>query len=219
MTKASRFIVTALGLAWSGLAVAQTVDCLAAVVNGQALTLADVQIAEEFRLFPRAAEGAEGDARSAVLEALIDQRVVLEVTRETGPVDPARLEAALGGVRAAMGEAAFRAALDKFGLTEADLRPYLEDRIRFDRAVAVRFAVRNPVSAAEIESYYRDVYVPGQRGQGLEPKPLEEVLLQIEGRVEESVRAEKVAEWIRNLRRQADVRVNRDCLGRRKEEP
>jgi hypothetical protein len=73
MSQPNRILVTVLCLAWASLAAAQTVDCLAAVVNGQALTLTDVLIAEEFRLFPRAAEVATGDARAAVLDALIDQ--------------------------------------------------------------------------------------------------------------------------------------------------
>jgi hypothetical protein len=217
MSQPNRIVLTVLCLAWACLAAAQTVDCLAAVVNGQALTLTDVLIAEEFRLFPRAAEVATGDARAAVLDALIDQKVVLELSRESGPVDPARVEEALTGIHEALGGEAFGEGLAKFGLVEADLRPYLEDRLRFERAVAIRFAVRTPVSARDVDTYYRDVYAPERRSQGLEPEPLTAVRARIEARVEQAARADKIAEWIKNLRRQADVRINRDCLERRQE--
>jgi len=194
------------------LAQAQTVNCLVAFVNGQALTLTDLQIAQEFGLLTWEAEGRIGDPRLAVLDALIDQKVVLEVAREPMAVGKDELSQTLAAIREKLGPDVFRSKLRSFGLAEDDLRPYLEDRIRFERIVSTRFAMAIPVSRSDAEKFYREVYTPEQRAKGLEPDAMESVIPDLETRIRENLRARKVADWIRNVRNQAEVRINRDCL-------
>jgi hypothetical protein len=193
-------------------AAAQTVDCLVAVVNGQAVTLTDLQVAQEFGLFEAGSKPASGDPRLAVLEALIDRTVVLDAAREPVTVGSPDIEAALAAVKKAMGEAAFQAGLKKFGLREADLRPYLESRIRFEKVIATRFSATTPVSRGDVEKYYRDVYTAAQKARGLAPSPLADVRDGIESQLRAASRAEKIAEWVRSLRAQARIRINQDCL-------
>jgi hypothetical protein len=211
MTKkiASLFLFLALG---TGLGRAQTVNCLVAFVNGQALTLTDLQIAQEFGLYDRDIEGRSGDLRLAVLDALIDQKVVLEMARGPAAVGKDELSLALGALRDKLGPAVFRIRLRTFGLAEDDLRPYLEDKIRFTRAISARFSAVIPVSRGDVEKFYREVYGPEQRAKGLEPESLEIVLQGLEARIRDNLKARKVAEWIRNIRAQAEVRINKDCL-------
>jgi hypothetical protein len=199
-------------LAAAGTGSSQTVNCLVAVVNGQAITLTDLQVAMEFGLFDREIEGAAGDPKLAVLDTLIGQKLVLEIGRDPSPVGKEELSAALEDLRARLGPEAFRVKLKKFGLAEGDLRPYLEDRIRYERLIAVRFAAAVPVSRGEAEKYYREVYAPERRGKGLEPGPMESVLSELEARIRGGLRARKVADWIKNIRNQAEVRTNKDCL-------
>jgi hypothetical protein len=206
------FLIFGLLIFTTGLARPQTVNCLVAYVNGQALTLTDLQIAQEFGLFTREGEGQTGDPRLAALDALIDQKVVLEVTREPMAVGKDELSQTLAAVRGKLGPDVFRSKLRSFGLTEDDLRPYLEDRIRFERIVSARFATAIPVPRSDAEKFYREVYGPEQRAKGLEPETLESVISDLETRIRENLRARKVAEWIRNVRNQAEVRINRDCL-------
>jgi hypothetical protein len=193
-----------------GLGRAQTVNCLVAFVNGEALTLTDLQIAQEFGLYDR--DIIEGDLRLAVLDALIDQKVVLEVARGPAAVGKDELSQALGALRDRLGPAIFRNKLSHFGLAEDDLRPYLADRIRFAKAVSTRFSAVIPVSRGDVEKFYREIYDPDERAKGLEPEPLESVLPGLEARVRDDLKARKVAEWVRTIRAQAEVRVNRDCL-------
>jgi hypothetical protein len=196
-----------------GLGRAQTVNCLVAFVNGEALTLTDLQIAQAFGLYDRdIIEGGSGDLRLAVLDALIDQKVVLEVARGPAAVGKDELSQALGALRDRLGPAIFRNKLSHFGLAEDDLRPYLADRIRFAKAVSTRFSAVIPVSRGDVEKFYREIYDPDERAKGLEPEPLESVLPGLEARVRDDLKARKVAEWVRTIRAQAEVRVNRDCL-------
>jgi hypothetical protein len=206
-----------LGLIGTGSLRAQTVNCLVAVVGGQAVTLTDLQIAQEFGLFSRDIEGVGGDPRLAVLEALIGQKVVAEMARGPFTIEKSELDLALESLREKLGPAAFTGKLRKFGLREDDLRPYLEERLRYERVVSRRFAVTIPVSRGEVEEFYRDVYVPEQKAKGLEPESLESVNSALEARVRENLKARKVAEWVRTIRDQAEVWINRDCLDSKKE--
>jgi hypothetical protein len=208
MTKRIMFVI--LLAAAAGLA--QTVNCLVAVVNGDIITLYDVQVAAEFGL-GHAAAGEEGtDPRLAALEALIDRKVVLDLAREARGVDQEELAAALADLRRGLGEEAFAAKLGKFGLSDKDLEPYLEDRILFDRALALRFSQTIPLSLTEVERYYRDTYVPEQARRGLVPEPLERVADRIESTIRDERRARQVSDWVRELRKRADIQIRKDCL-------
>jgi parvulin-like peptidyl-prolyl isomerase len=211
MTKRSACLAFFL-LAGLSLARAQTVNCLVAFVNGQALTLMDLEIAREFGLFEQEAAAGSGDERLAILDALIDQKVVLEVARESVTVRADELSLALGALRGKLGAEAFQAKLQRFGLAEDDLRPYLADRIRFNRVVSTRFSAAVTVSRGEVEKFYREVYSPEQKAKGLEPDAIETVISGLEARIREDLKARKVAEWVRNARSQAEIRINKDCL-------
>jgi hypothetical protein len=191
---------------------AQTVNCLVALVGGRPVTLLDLEVAREFGLFDPALLPTGGDPRLAVLEALIGQKVVLMMTREPISFGREELGLALESLREKAGPAAFAAKLGKFGLREDDLRPYLEERLRYGRIVEARFPAAVLVSRGDVETYYGDVYVPGQRAKGLAPEPLESVLPGLEAAVRDTVRTRKVAEWVRTIREQSEVRINKDCL-------
>jgi len=189
---------------------AQTVNCLVAVVNGNIITLLDVQVAAEFGLGLAAAEGT--DPRLAALEALIDRKVVLDMAREARGLSGEELDAALTGLRREWGDDAFAAKLAKFGLAEKDLEPFLEDRILYERALALRFSQTIPVSLTEVERHYRDSYVPEQTRLGKTAEPLERVADGIESRLREERRMKQTADWVRDLRKRADIQLKKDCL-------
>jgi hypothetical protein len=200
------------GLAAAGAGRGQTVNCLVAVVGGQPVTLTDVRIAQEFGLFDRTVAAAAGDPTLGVLDALIGQKLVLAMARESGPGGTDEPERALADLRARLGPEDFAAKLRKFGLRETDLLPYLAERLRFERVVSARFAAAIPVSRGDVEKYYQDVYVPEEKGKGVVPGPLDDVRAALEARLRAELRAAKIADWVRTIRAQSDVRVNRDCL-------
>lgn len=211
---ASLFAIAIAGLS---LAAPQTVDCLVAVVNGQPVTLTDLQVAREFEFFARDLEGRTGDPRPAVLDALINQKVALEIAREPLTIGKDEIAAAVEALRTNLGPDVFAAKLRKFGLNENDLRPYLEERIRYARVVAARFSTTIPVSRGDVDKFYREVYAPGQKAKGAEPEKVETIIPMLEARVRDNLRARQVSEWLRNIRGQAEVRINKDCLDSAKE--
>ncbi len=210
INKTAGLLLTIL-LAAAGLR-AQIVNCLVAQVGAQPVTLLDLEVAREFRLFDPALLGKVGPPRLAVLEALIGQKVVLMMTREPIPFGREEIDRALEDLRGKAGPSAFAAKLERLGIREDDLRPYLEERLRYERIVSARFPAAALVSRDDIEAYYRDVYVPTQKSKGLEPEPLESVLSVLEAAARDAVRARRAAEWVRTIREQADVRINNDCL-------
>jgi hypothetical protein len=191
---------------------AQTVNCLVAVVNGNIITLHDVQVAAEFGL-GFTATGEEGtDPRLAALGALIDRKVVLDMAREARGVDREELDAALADLRRGLGESAFASKLAKFGLAEKDLEPYLQDGLLYERALSLRFSQTIPVSLTEVERQYRDSYVPEQARLGKEVEPLERIADRIESAIRDERRAKQMGDWVRDLRKRADIQVRKDCL-------
>ena len=206
----ARFLIA--GILATGGVRSQTVNCLVAVVGNQAITLVDLRVAQEFGLFDRDSGGASISDPAAVLEALIGQKLVAAMAREPGTTAKGEVDRAVAELRSKLGPDAFAAKLAKFGLKEADLRPYLEERLRYERVVSARFIAPVALSRGDVEKYYRDVYAPGERAKGREPAALESVLASLEARVRAELRARKVVEWVRTIRSQADVRINRDCL-------
>ncbi len=199
------FLAAAAGLA-------QTIDCLVAVVNGEIITLLDVQVTAEFGLGRSPAVEAGKDSKLDALDALIDRKVILDIAREARGVDAGELAAAVEGLRRGLGEDVFAAKLGKFGLVAKDLEPYLADRILCERALARRFSQTIPVAVTEVERHYRDIYSPERTRLGLEAEPFEKVAAAIESRIRDERRAQQTGEWVRDLRDRADIQLKKGCL-------
>jgi len=191
---------------------AQTINCVVAVVNGEIITLLDVEIAAEFGLGYESAEEPSPDPRLAALEVLIDRKVILGLAREARGVNMDELAAAVADLRRVVGEEAYAAKLDKFGLDDKDIAPYLEDRILYDRALGLRFSQSIPVSVTEVERHYRDIYVPERVRLGAAVDPFDRVAGTIESRIRGERRAQQTASWVRDMRKRADIQIKKDCL-------
>jgi hypothetical protein len=191
---------------------AQTVNCVVAVVDGQIITRLDVEIAVAFGLAGSPSDTAGLDTKLAVLDVLIDRKVVLDLAREVRPPGKDEVAAALADLRRSFGEQTFQSRLGRFGLTPKDLEPYLADRILFDRAMALRFSQSIPVSVTEVERYYRDIYVPEQSRLGATAGPLDRVSGTIEARIRDERMAQQTAGWVRDLRKTTEIQIRKDCL-------
>jgi len=205
-----KILILTLLAAAAGLA--QTVNCVVAVVNGEIITLLDVEVAAAFGLGRGPEVEPATDPRFAALDALIDRKVVLDLASDVRGVSGEELDAAVAEVRRSVGEDAFAARLGRFGLTAGDLAAYVEERILFDRALALRFSQSIPVSVTEVERNYRDIYVPEQTRLGLAVEPLERVAERIEARIRDGRRAQQTADWVRDMRKRVDIQIKKDCL-------
>jgi len=193
-------------------AAGQTVNCVTAVVNGQIITRLDVEIVAAFRLGGAAGEEPGADPRLAALDALIDRKLVLDLAREARSVTKDELDAARADLSRTLGDAAFGESLARFGLRPQDLDPYLQDRILFDQATGLRFSQSIPVSITEVERFYRDIYVPEQARANAAADPLDKVGATIEARIRGDRRASQIERWVRDLRKNADIQIKKDCL-------
>ena len=146
----------------------EVVDRMVAVVNGSELiTYSDLlwQIALQPGVpldSPR-----QEDLRRA-LELLVDQRLVLQEAGKLPHVHATEEEikaAETDLVKRFPSLEEFHQRLERVGLTEPQLREIIHDRIDMAKYLDFRFRSFTVVTPQEVESYYRDVYVPRRRRQ------------------------------------------------------
>jgi len=190
----------------------ETVNCIAAVVNGRLITLMDVKIAESLGFFETGGIAEPRERRKAILEKLIDQKVVIEFARERAPLEPAKVDDARNNLLAALGREEARRRMAEFGLDGSDLLPYLEEKVLSETIIASRFGRSESVSLKEIEAYYGETYAPSRRKRGEEPRPLIEVLDVLEAEIKKSKVEVQAGIWIKNLRQQSEIVIRTDCL-------
>jgi len=195
-----RFIAgLAILVAASGSARAEIIDRLLAVVDTQIITLSDVRAALRFGLVP---EDVSLDPTGAVLQRLIDRRLMLiEVDRYAPPepADPA-VNASLAAVERRFKDAlAFEIALTQSGLTREELRRQLRDSLQ------QRFSTALQVSDDEVARYYREHPEDFTRDGQL--RSFDDVREIARTRVIESQRAAFVRQWVEGLRRRGAVQL------------
>ncbi len=188
------------------------VNCIAAFVNNEIITRADVEIAEALEIFEPAGGADPAARRGRILDKLIDRMLVLAQVRDAAASDPAQVEAEWAGLVARLGAPAVRARLDAFGMTEADGREILDRGLRFRRLIADRFGRSVSVTLKEIETYYADAYTAARRKEGAPIKPLVEVLDAIEAEILRARIEVQASLWIETLRDQAEIEIRPNCL-------
>lgn len=183
----------------------ETVDRIVAVVNEQVITLTDLRIAEAFGLYDEEFKEKSGDLHQLILERLIDQKLAIALAGEETFVENEELDSYQGRMIEKLGNDQARRRLDEFGLDWQDLRVYIVEKIVYEKIISRRFGQRNIVSLQEIEDYYQKSYVPSQKEKGLEPKPMMELLDEIESRIIQEKIKTQISDWLRNLRKKADI--------------
>ena len=118
---------------------AETIDRVLAVAGGQVIMLSDVTAALEFGLV---SEDGAADRVGAALAKLISRGLVLVEATRYAPPEPGDdvVEKEMATVRARFPSlAAFGAALQRSGLTDAQLRMTLRENLRIRAYIAQRF--------------------------------------------------------------------------------
>lgn len=204
-------LLLALGLT-PGSGLSQVVDCLLAEVDHQAVTLSEIRVRDAFGISSGENQAEVPPSRRALLERVIDLKIVIEFARGEVAVTPAELSSALAVRRAELPAGEFEARLAAFGLRPGDLEPYLEEDLLFRKIIDQRFGRGVAVTLEEIRSLYEQTYVPAQKDRGLEPEPLISVLDKIEEEIRNAKIAVQVRTWIDGLRSQAEVVFKNECL-------
>jgi hypothetical protein len=178
----------------------EIIDRVLAVVDGALITQSDAFRATRLGLV--AIPPGAADPVSAVLDRLIERRLVLaEVDRYAPPEPPeAAVDASLEAVRARVGAAALESTLIQTGGGMDQLRRFFTDDLRISAYVLQRFGTIQPAEA-DVAQYYRD-HAALFAGRNL---------ADVHDAVVASLTAERreavIRDWVAGLRRRANINV------------
>ena len=189
----------------SGPVRAEIIDRVLAVVDTQIITLSDVRAALRFGLVP---EDVTTDPTGAVLQRLIDRRLMLIEVDRYAPPEPseAAVNASLAAVERRFKDAlGLEIALNQSSLTREELRRQLRDTLRIESYLQQRFSTSVQVSDDEVARYYREH--PEEFTREGQVRSFEEARETARARVIEHQRATFVTQWIEGLRKRGSVQL------------
>ncbi|HET8772992.1 MAG TPA: hypothetical protein VFP80_04345 [Thermoanaerobaculia bacterium] len=190
-------------------AAAVTVDRIAAVIDGQVLTVSEISQMVELRFFPRLGTTDE-DYRREVLDALIAQALRYRDVERFGAQDiPAdTIEARVVEIqRRFPSETELLAALTRAELTAEELRALVKRQLQVEAYIQERFAPLVFVTNEEIDEYYRGPWREQRRERGLAVPPLSEVRDEVRSALRLSRLQVEIDRWTSQLRSRANVDV------------
>ena len=184
---------------------AEVIDRILAVVDTQIVTLSDARAALKFALVP---EDVSADPIGAVLQRLIDRRLMLaEVDRYAPPEPtPAAVEAAIAVIERRFKDTLeMEIALNQSAMSREELRRYVRDTLRLEIYFQQRFSTVVQPSEDEILRYYRE-HAAGFTVSG-KLQPLEAARDAARTAVIREQRDVLVRQWVEGLRRRGAVQV------------
>ncbi len=185
----------------------QIIERIVALVDGQVITLTDLKIVEVFGLYEDELE-EKGDNRLFwLLESMVNQKIVIMATSEDFSIEEEEIETELQKVKEKLGPREFQTKLDEFGLGLEDLKDYLKEKLLYQNILSQRFGQGVVVSLQEIENHYQQVYIPSQEKKGLRPRPMMEILGEIESAIKQEKIKKQKTDWINNLKEQAEIEI------------
>ena len=213
--------IAALAVLFAGLhlvprvASAAVIDRIVATVNGHVILQSDWDeaLCYEALLTNRSLAQFTDDDRRAVLDRLIDQELLREQMKSADFPHATDAEVATRVAEArklypqAASDAAWRALLAQYHLTEKDLVAHVRQQIDVMRLVDARLRPTVEIDSKSIESYYRDQFVPKLKQAGASEVPLADVSAKIRELLTQEKVSELLVSWLQNLRSEGHVRV------------
>lgn len=190
-------------------AAAVTVDRIAAVIDGQVVTVSEIAQMVEIRFLARSAAG-EDDHRREVLDALIAQALRYRDVERFGAQDISAdtIEARILEIqRRFASPAEFEAALARAELSLDEVRALAKRQLQVEAYIQERFAPLVFVTNEEISDYYTGTWAAARRERGLPVPPLSEVREEVRAAVRSSRLQSEIDRWTTQLRARASVDV------------
>lgn len=190
-------------------AAAVTVDRIAAVIDGQVITVSEIAQMLEIRFFPRLAPTDE-EHRREILDALIAQALRYRDVERFGAQDISAdaIEARFLEIqRRFPTEAEFNAALGRAELSADEVRALVKRQLQVEAYIQERFAPLVFVTNEEIEDYYRTTWSAARRERGLSVPAMTEVREEVRTAVRSSRLQVEIERWTSQLRARANVDV------------
>ncbi len=101
----------------------------------------------------------------------------------------------------------WRALLERYGLTETDVRNRVAEQLDILRYVDARFRTNIHIDKRSIENYYQEQFLSQLRKTGARDIPLKEVSDRIEEILIQQRMNELTSAWLQNLRTQEEVQL------------
>lgn len=191
----------------------QIIDGIVAKVNKTAILLSDWDEAIRYEAFVdgKPLNKLTDEDHKATLDRLIDQELLRQQLVNGIHVRAERVDAKIAEIRklypGAETEAGWKAALQRYGLTEAQLKEHLKVQIAVLRMVDERLRPGVQVDSHSVETYYREKFLPELRQKGAQDVPLASVAPKIQEVLAQERVDELLTAWLRNLRAQSEIQM------------
>lgn len=208
-------LAVGLVLAASGVVHSAILERIVATVNRRVILESewDETVRFEALMNGRPLQDVTSEQRKQVLARLIEQTLIQE-QMDAGSYPPASPEEvtqhllkARSTVPAWKTDERWRAALQTYGLTQADVEERTAVQVNIQRYLDARFRPDLHIDRRAVDSYYRDQFLPELRRSGGADVPLKDVAPKIEELLTLQRLTELETQWVRALREQADVQV------------
>ncbi len=210
-TKGTKELLVVLCVLCAFVVKADIVDKILVTVGKQVITLSDVRLQSRLEGFFSAKDPAPVDEKkmTVLLDRLIDQALIRREMGEgafpaAGPdvVEPLWLEIR----RRFPDAAAWKAALERYELSEDDLRRLVQFQADFQSFIDVRIRPGLQVTPEEAAKYYQEQFLPELRRRGAAEQPLDEVREQIVSLLLEKEVNDKLSLLLQELRSRTEIR-------------
>lgn len=193
----------------------EILDRIVASVNGHVVLQSDWEDAIRYEAFIAGTQSNEmpGSERNAVLDRLIDQELLSEqmhasdFQRATDAEINKRIQEVQKLYPDASTDAGWRATLNRYGLTEKELRERVALQLNLLGLVDAHLRPNVNIDGKSIESYYNQELLPQLRQSGAKDVALADVT----GKIKELLTEQKVNQllisWLQNLRSNSDIRT------------
>lgn len=208
------FVVIAATLA----ARSEVLDRIAVSLDNDVIT--EHQVIQQLRL--AAFENHEAlnltpTAKRKAAEQLLERRLIEREMRDNhyaGPEDAA-IDSEMKRVKTSFpNDAAYRAALAQYGVTEQQVRQFERDQLATLRFIELRFRPAIQVSDSEMQDYYQNEFVPAWQKESPQKTapPLPQVHDQLEETITRMRETQALDRWLGETRRQIDIRWQQDVF-------
>lgn len=188
------------------LGIAQTVDGIAARIEGDIITESEVR---ELAALQQLVNG-KPKPRDEIIRELADQWVVRQEAAATRYQEPSQADVDQSYdllVKNSPSPADFQAHLAAVGLSDATVRRLLRDQLYLSRFLDYRFRPTVQVSDAQIQDYYNNELVPELKKQGEEVPPVDDVDDKIREVLIQRAIDDRAAKWLDETRSRLNIQI------------
>lgn len=175
------------------------VDGIAARIGNDVLTNSEVRELEDYQ---KLVEG-QAQNRAKITDELIDQWIVETDALATKFPRPSAAEVTQefqALLKEFPSREQFQARLAQIGLTQDEVRQVLEHQLYYARYLSYKFHAATQVTAAQVQTYYQQEFIPDLQKRHLSVPALSQVDPQIRQLLTQEQINEKAAQWLEDAK-------------------